>query len=97
MSGSILFLTSGRDVPSSRFRVEQYLPRLREEGIKADLAPCVPEKYAHPALTPAKVVSRIGSILKAPQYDAVYLELLGELLELLELLQVLQLLCGRIV
>jgi glycosyltransferase involved in cell wall biosynthesis len=74
MNGSILFLTSGKNVPSSRFRVEQYLPRLRDEGVKADLAPCVPEKYAHPALTPAKVLSRIRSILKAPRYDAVYLE-----------------------
>jgi glycosyltransferase involved in cell wall biosynthesis len=74
VKASILFLTSGRNVPSSRFRVEQYLPRLREEGIRADVAPCVPHKYAHAALTAAKVLSRIGALLKSPAYDAVYLE-----------------------
>ncbi len=74
MKASFLFLTSGRDVPSSRFRVEQYLPRLREEGVRADVAPCVPQKYAHAALTAAKVASRIGALLKSPAYDAVYLE-----------------------
>ena len=39
----ILFLTSGRDVPSSRFRVHQYLPRLKGLA-RASLAPCRPAK-----------------------------------------------------
>lgn len=41
----ILFLTSGNDVPSSRFRVLQYLPSLRRMGHECVVAPCLPAKY----------------------------------------------------
>ena len=39
----ILFLTSGRYVPSSRFRVLQYLPRLKEVA-RVSVSPCRPPK-----------------------------------------------------
>ncbi len=83
---SILFLTSGRRAPSSRFRVLQFVPRLRADGFRASVAPCFPDKYlSHydfrfgglplgALLTGAKCVSRLLSILRAPFYDLVFLE-----------------------
>lgn len=41
----ILFLTSGDDVPSSRFRVLQYLPYLRQRGHDCSVAVSRPPKY----------------------------------------------------
>ena len=41
----ILFLISGRRLPASRFRVLQYLPRLRAAGHECTVAPSVPPKY----------------------------------------------------
>jgi hypothetical protein len=81
----ILFLTSGRDVPSSRFRVMQYLPRLREFA-RVSVAPCRPPKdlgaYDFPfggpplaaAIFAAKLFSRLTAICRAPMHDLVYLE-----------------------
>lgn len=80
-----LFLTSGRWVPSSRFRVLQFLPQLQRDGWTTTVAPCVPNKYAshhdYPggpaidaALTLAKLHSRFWSSLRAPFYDLVYVE-----------------------
>ena len=42
----VLFLTSGRQVPSSRFRVLQYLPYLAERGHECVVASSRPEKYS---------------------------------------------------
>jgi len=81
----VLFLTSGRDVPSSRFRVLQYLPRLKEHAV-AHLAPCRPPKnLTHYdfrfggwalglALWTGKLVSRLTSLCRGPFHDLVYLE-----------------------
>ncbi len=81
----ILFLTSGRDVPSSRFRVMQYLPLLKEVA-RVSVAPCRPPKdlgaYDFPfggpplaaALFAAKLFSRLTAICRAPLHDLVYLE-----------------------
>lgn len=81
----ILFLTSGRDVPSSRFRVMQYLPRLKDVA-RASLAPCRPPKSFSttdlrfagrlfgPAIFAAKLFSRLSAIARAPLHDLVYLE-----------------------
>lgn len=43
----LLFLTSGPRVPSTRFRVMQYLPRLRELGHTCVVAHSRPAKYTH--------------------------------------------------
>lgn len=83
---SILFLTSGPRVPSTRFRVLQFLPRLREDGIRVRVAHCRPQKYlTHydfrfggwplgAALTLAKATSRFLAALRAPFHDLVFLE-----------------------
>ncbi|QDU43957.1 Glycosyl transferases group 1 [Symmachiella dynata] len=41
----ILFLTSGREVPSSRFRVLQYVPYFEQRGHHCVVAPSRPPKY----------------------------------------------------
>lgn len=41
----ILFLTSGREVPASRFRVLQYVPYLESRGHVCTVRPSWPEKY----------------------------------------------------
>ena len=41
----VLFLTSGPNVPSTRFRVLQYIPRLEAEGHKCVVAHSWPDKY----------------------------------------------------
>jgi len=82
---SVLFLASGRQAPSSRFRVLQYLDLLRADGWTATFAPCVPDKFASHRewpggfladgiLTGAKVLSRLWSALKAPAHEIVYIE-----------------------
>ena len=85
----ILFLTSGRDVPSSVFRVMEYLPRLRPLA-RVSLSPCRPPKdLSHRQigrggwpldflLFVGKAVSRLTAISRAPLHDLVFLE--GELL-----------------
>ena len=81
----ILFLTSGRDTPSSRFRVMQYLPRLREVA-RPSVSPCRPQKdltqrdFAFGGaplgamLGLAKLFSRLTAIARSPLHDLVYLE-----------------------
>jgi glycosyltransferase involved in cell wall biosynthesis len=84
-SKRVLFLTSGRIVPSSRFRVQQFLPQLKADGWDVTVAPCVPNKYAsrddYPGgfvadalLTLAKLHSRFWSSLRAGRFDVVYIE-----------------------
>src|SRR5262245_49164692 len=81
----VLFLTSGRQVPSSRFRILHYLPMLQKDGWETTVLPCVPNKYAsrqdYPGgivadgiLLLAKLQSRIISALRAAFYDVVYVE-----------------------
>lgn len=41
----LLFLTSGRYLPASRFRVHQYLPALQAAGHQCVVAPSIPPKY----------------------------------------------------
>jgi glycosyltransferase involved in cell wall biosynthesis len=81
----ILFLTSGRDVPSTRFRVNQYLPRLREVA-RPGVSPCRPSKDltqrdfrfgGRPLgalLTAGKLWSRLTAICRGPLHDLVYIE-----------------------
>lgn len=44
-SPRILFLVSGKNVPSTRYRVLPYLPHLRASGYTCDVAYSFPEKY----------------------------------------------------
>jgi hypothetical protein len=81
----ILFLTSGRDTPSSRFRVMQYLPRLRDVA-RPSVSPCRPQKdltqrdFAFGGrplgamIGLAKLFSRLTSIARGPLHDLVYIE-----------------------
>ena len=41
----ILFLTSGARIPSTRYRIAPYIPRLREQGIVCDVRHSFPPKY----------------------------------------------------
>ncbi len=41
----VLFLTSGPNIPSTRFRILPYLPRLRAQGMKCDVFHSIPPKY----------------------------------------------------
>ncbi len=43
----ILFVVSGRDSPSTRFRILQYLPLLEKAGYQCDVAYSFPQKYDH--------------------------------------------------
>jgi len=81
----ILFLTSGRDVPSTRFRINQYLPRLREVA-RPGVSPCRPSKDLTQRdfrfggwplgmmLTAGKLWSRLTAICRGPLHDLVYIE-----------------------
>jgi len=81
----LLFLTSGRDTPSSRFRVLQYLPKLREVA-RPSVSPCRPQKdltqrdFAFGGwplsmmIGLAKIFSRLTAIARGPLHDLVYIE-----------------------
>ncbi len=81
----ILFLTSGRDIPSTRFRIDEYMPRLREVA-RPSLAPCRPQKNLTQLdfrfggwplgvlLETAKLFSRLTAIARGPLHDLVYIE-----------------------
>jgi hypothetical protein len=81
----ILFMTSGRDVPSTRFRVNQYLPLLRQVA-RPGVSPCRPPKDLSPLdfrfggwplgmlLTAGKLFSRLSAICRGPLHDLVYIE-----------------------
>lgn len=43
----VLFLTSGRRLPSTRFRILAYLPALRGAGLRCSVRHSHPPKYAH--------------------------------------------------
>ena len=81
----LLFLTSGRDTPSSRFRVLQYLPKLRDVA-RPSVSPCRPQKdltqrdfpfggfVLGAMLGSAKLFSRLSAICRGPLHDLVYIE-----------------------
>lgn len=74
-------LTSGRNVPSSRFRVRQYIRPLTDHGVHVrEYCPLI-EKFAaplHPRADPllraAKLASRVPGILLARRADLVWIE-----------------------
>jgi hypothetical protein len=74
-------LTSGRNVPSSRFRVRQFLPALRAEGIDVREFVSPITKYASAsirplawALTGTKLALRLPSVTASRRFDLVWLE-----------------------
>ncbi|HLY10314.1 MAG TPA: glycosyltransferase [Planctomycetota bacterium] len=81
----LLFLTSGRDTPSSRFRVLQYLPKLRQVA-RPSVSPCRPQKDLTQRdfqfggwplgvmIGAAKMFSRLTAIARGPLHDLVYIE-----------------------
>jgi len=82
---NLLFLTSGRDTPSSRFRVLQYLPKLRGVA-RPSVSPCRPQKDLTQRdfsfggwplgmmIGLAKIFSRLTAIARGPLHDLVYIE-----------------------
>lgn len=81
----ILFLTSGWNIPSTRYRVMHFLPLLRKVA-HPSVSPCRPPKnLTHfdfrfgghlfgAALFAAKFFSRFTAICRAPFHDLVYIE-----------------------
>ena len=78
----ILFLTSGKRVPSSRFRVLQYVPHLERLGHQCVVAPSRPEKYKS-YLWAGRRISRLTrrrnrirdlKVARRGQFDVVFLE-----------------------
>ncbi len=68
-------LTSSRNDPSSRFRIRQFIPRLRELGVDAvEFCPWV-SKYASVMLqlTGLTFASRVHALLAARKYDVTWL------------------------
>lgn len=74
-------LTSGRNVPSSRFRVRQFIPALRAQGIEVREFVSPIAKYASApfrpaswALTGTKIALRLPSVAASRRFDLVWLE-----------------------
>lgn len=83
----VVALTSGSRVPSSRFRVRQYIPYLRQLGWTVQEYPSHPDKFAEPVgdsvlprrvrygqLTARKLASRVPAVVAARRADLVWLE-----------------------
>ena len=79
---NILFLTSGARMPTTRFRVMPYVPRLRAAGHRCTVAHSFPDKYGHFRLLGwrlsqrLKQASRYWDLLRArlADYDVVWIE-----------------------
>lgn len=77
----VIALTSGRDVPSSRFRVRQFIGPLKSHGLDVrEITPAM-SKYAGapmrglgPLWTAAKGASRVPGVLASWRADVVWLE-----------------------
>jgi glycosyltransferase involved in cell wall biosynthesis len=77
-----LFVASGRSAPSTRFRVEQYLPALRGAGHRCDVAYSFPEKYDYFPWLGWRISQRLkrtvrhwhAYLAKRRNYDAIFIE-----------------------
>jgi glycosyltransferase involved in cell wall biosynthesis len=77
-----LFVASGRSAPSTRFRVEQYLPVLREAGHRCDVAYSFPEKYDYFRWLGWRISQRLKRTVRhwhawlaaRRHYDAIFIE-----------------------
>lgn len=78
----ILFLTTGRQTPSSRFRVLQYVPHLRRLGHRCTVAASHPPMYRHYGWLGWRRSTQLRRLLRRldlrrldlQHFDAVYLE-----------------------
>lgn len=78
----ILFLTSGPRVPSTRFRIIQYVPLLRAAGHRCTVAHSIPEKYGHFATIGWRLSQKLKRAVRrwhllrarVGRYDAVVIE-----------------------
>ncbi|MHB8938521.1 MAG: glycosyltransferase family 4 protein [Thiobacillus sp.] len=77
---SVAAFTGGSEVPSARFRVRQYIPALRDEGIDVDefdsgfgqYPPRV--KWVRPFWALATLAERLPDVVKSHRYDVVLLQ-----------------------
>jgi len=79
-------ITSGRDVPGSRYRIRQYLPHLRAHGIDAtEFCPWIsssqgapaaglPRALTGPALGLLKATSRLPALVLGRRYDLTWMQ-----------------------
>lgn len=67
-------ITSGRDVPSSRHRVRQFVAPLRAHGVAVSEHYARPNKYLSKRVWPLGVVARAPALLAARRADVVWLE-----------------------
>ncbi len=78
----ILFLTSGAEVPSTRFRVLQFVPMFRAAGHRCTVAHSVPEKYGHFRILGWRISQRLKRATRrwhllrarAVRYDVIWIE-----------------------
>jgi len=84
----VLFLTEGKDVPASRFRVDQCIDYIEKAGIKCSVLRSWPQKYYLPGWHKKRIIGRIAvyfyfglkvtnglsRIMRAPFYDVVFLQ-----------------------
>lgn len=81
----VLFLTQGKNTPSSRFRAEQLLPALRQAGVQAEAWPTNPslrgewDNWNPPQplkeiLRPWSVVERFRQMSRATSFDLVVIQ-----------------------
>jgi glycosyltransferase involved in cell wall biosynthesis len=80
----LLFLTKyGRGGASSRYRVLQYLPYLEAHGFRCDVQSLHSDEYAaaffgrrriSPPYYVDRVARRVGAVLRAPRYSAVFIQ-----------------------
>ncbi len=77
-----LFIASGRSTPATRFRVDQYIPVLREAGHRCDVAYSFPEKYDSFRWLGWRLSQRLKRtvrqwhawLAKRRRYDAIFIE-----------------------
>jgi glycosyltransferase involved in cell wall biosynthesis len=70
----ITAITSGRNVPSSRFRVRQFITPLAELGIAVTELYARPDKYSTRRIWPVGLVTRLPALLASRQSDITWLE-----------------------
>jgi len=84
----VLFLTEGKDVPASRFRVDQCIDYIRKAGIKCSVLRSWPQKYYLPSWHKKRIIGRLAAylyfglkvanglwrVMRAPLYDVVFLQ-----------------------
>ena len=69
---TVAALTAGVNIPSSRFRIRQYIPRLAEEGIKIyEHIPYFEKSCGLPS--PFKAAARIPALIRSRKADVVWI------------------------